>query len=38
MTFALQLEADDVGANFGDSGVGYAFTCPHGAKFTWQCA
>jgi predicted DNA-binding WGR domain protein len=38
MRFALQLDADDVGANFGDSGVGYAFTCPHGAKFLWQCA
>jgi len=38
MRFALQLDADDVGANFGDSGIGYAFTCPHGAKFLWQGA
>ena len=38
MTFALQLDADDTGSNFGDSGIGYAFTCKHGAKFLWQCS
>jgi hypothetical protein len=39
MTFVLQLEAEDVGANFGDVGMGYAFVCArHGAKFLWQCA
>jgi hypothetical protein len=37
MRFLLQLDADDIGANFGDVGVGYTFLC-HGAKFLWQCA
>ena len=38
MSFALQLDADDVDANFGDSGVGYVFVCPHEAQFFWQSA
>ncbi len=36
MRFALQLDAEDVAANFGDLGVGYVFVCEHDARFTWQ--
>jgi hypothetical protein len=37
MTFALQLDSGEIGVNFGDIGIGYAFVCPgHGAKFLWQ--
>lgn len=35
MTFALQLD-DTCGANFGDDGLGYVFTCPHGGKLLSQ--